>query len=148
MTATPTFPVQPLALPAESYDRFSHTVDGATVKVYAIAENWTYFVTDTPDTGGAAVPVSWSMGSTTVRRFPGDPEPYQRAGSTGNRALPKTVSRILPGQSFVLSDGVETRQFSYVGSLSRLYAYCLSAAKKDFTLISSTGKPYPVKKTV
>ena len=128
------------------YDIFSHTIDGKTVKVYAIDANLTYFVTDTPVTGIAGAPVTYAVKGQTVRRFPGAPAPYNRAGFTATRSLPVARGRAIPGKPFVLTDGIETRQFSYVGSLSTLYAYLLGSAKLNFTLVSPSGASRPIVK--
>ena len=129
-----------------TYETFSHSIDGKTVKVFAIPANLNYFVTDTPYTGAAGTPISYAVPAQTVRRFPGDPSPYNRAGFTATRSLPVARKRAIPGKPFVLSDGIETRQFSFVGSLSTLYAYLLNAAKQDFTLISPSGAARLIKK--
>ena len=130
-----------------TYDIFSHTIDGKTVKVYAIAANLTYFVTDTPVTGIQGAPRTYAVKGGSVRRFPGDPAPYNRAGFTATRSLPVARGRAIPGKPFVLTDGIETRQFSYVGSLSTLYAYLLGSAKLNFTLVSPSGAARPIVKT-
>ena len=147
MTQTPVAAPAALAVPKISYDTFSHSVNGKSVKVYAIKDNWNYFVTDTADVPGVTPSVSYAVRGQSVHRFPGDPLPYNRAGFTATRSLPVARKRTLPGKPFVLTDGIETRQFSFVGSLSSLYAYCLSAAKQDFTLISPSGAARPIKKT-
>ena len=130
-----------------TYETFSHTIDTKTVKVYAIAANLTYFVTDTPVVPGVGAPVTYAVKAQTVRRHPSDPAPYNRAGFTATRSLPVARGRALPGKPFVLTDGIETRQFSFVGSLSTLYAYLLNTAKQDFTLISPSGAARLIKKT-
>jgi hypothetical protein len=122
-----------------TYDIFSHSIDGKTVKVYAIEANLTYFVTDTPVTGVAGAPITYAVKGSTVHRFPGDPNPFNRAGFTAKRSLPVARGRAIPGKPFVLSDGIETRQFSYVGSLSTLYAYLTSSASRSFNLVSPSG---------
>ena len=130
-----------------TYETFSHTIDTKTVKVYAIAANLTYFVTDTPVVPGVGTPVTYAVKGGAVHRFPGDPAPFNRAGFTATRSLPVARSRAIPGKPFVLTDGVETRQFSYVGSLSTLYAYLLNSAKLNFTLVSPSGAARPIVKT-
>ena len=147
MTQTPV--LAPAAAPVGpfKYDTFSHTVNGKSVKVYAIKENWTYFVTDTADVPGVTPSVTYSVKGSSVHRFPGDPLPFTRGGFTATRTLPVARKRTIPGKSFWLTDGIETRQFSFTGSLSSLYAYVLSASTKDLTLISPSGASRPIKKT-
>ena len=145
MTQTPIAPAFMAAEPI-SYDTFSHTVEGKEVKVYAIAANWNYFVTDTADVAGSAVSKTYSVPGSQVHRFPGDPLPFNRGSYSATRTLPVARGRAIPGKPFVLTDGIETRQFSYTGSLTSLYAYVTSAVKKDCTLVSSAGKARPIKK--
>ena len=146
MTQTPVAAPAPLAVAPITYDTFSHSVNGKSVKVFAIKENWNHFVTDTADVPGATPSVSYPVRGQSVHRFPGDPQPFNRAGFTATRSLPVARKRSIPGKPFVLTDGIETRQFSFTGSLSSLYAYCLSAAKLDFTLISPSGAARVIKK--
>ena len=147
MSQTPSAIPAPLVDAPARYETFSHTVDGKTVKVYAIKDNWNYFVTDTPDLPGALVNKTYAIPSSQVHRWPGDPLPFNRKGYTATRALPVARGRALPGKPFVLTDGIETRQFSFTGSLTSLYSYVLGAAKIDFTLVSPSGKSYLIDKT-
>lgn len=141
MTQTP---VKPWALPEGYYQSFTHTVDGKKVRVWAIDANWTHFVTDTPDTEEPLVPVTWSVGSTKVRRFPGDPEPYTRGGYTARRALPATRGKAIPGKPFALEDQGEFRVFSYVGSLTNLYSILKTKLKADCVLHTPSGRTMPI----
>ena len=135
-----------MAVNPGAYKTFSHSVNGKEVKVYAIEDNWNYFVTDTADVAGTTVSKTYRVPGSQVHRFPGDPLPFNRGAYTATRALPVARGRALPGKPFILSDGIETRQFSFTGSLTSLYAYVMSAAKKDFTLVSPSGKSRPIVK--
>ncbi len=143
MTQTP---VMPLALPEGYYQSFTHTVDGKTVRVWAIKENWTYFVTDTGDDASTITPVTWTVGTGKVRRFPGDPEPYTRNSYTAKRALPVTRGKAIPGKPFALEDQNEFRVFSYVGSLSALYSVLTAKVKADCALHTPSGRTMPIVK--
>jgi hypothetical protein len=139
MTQTPIAAPKALAPEDLAYKTFSHSVNGKSVKVYAIEDNWKYFVTDTPDAPGVIASKTFSMPATSVHRFPGDPLPFNRKSYSATRSLPVARGRTIPGKPFVLTDGIETRQFSFTGSMTSLYSYVVSAATKNCTLISPSG---------
>ena len=140
-------PVSPLVLPEGYYQSFTHTVDGKKIRVWAIKENWTYFVTDTSDAAQAIAPVTWSVGLTKVRRFPGDPEPFTRRGYTATKTLPVTRGRAIPGKPFALEDDTHFRVFSYVGSLSHLYAILSTNKKRTMVLHTPSGRSMVIEDT-
>ena len=47
-----------------------------------------------------------------------------------------------PGFTITLSDGIETRDFSYTGTMSGLVAWLKTSAKVDIQLYGPTGTPY------
>lgn len=135
-----------MALPEGYYQSFTHTVDGKTLRIWAIKENLQYFATETPDSEAPVLPVNWTVGATKVRRYPGDPEPYNRAGYTATKALPITRGKAIPGKPFALDDGTEFRVFSYVGSLTALYSILKTKIKIDCVLHTPSGRSFPIVK--
>jgi hypothetical protein len=126
---------------------FTGTVDSKQVRVWAVEANFAHFVTATPDQDSVPVVRSWVVGDSKIRRYPGDPSAFTRKGYTATRSLPVTRGRAIPGKPFVLDDGTEVRQFSFVGSLSRLISWLNTKVKADCMLYSPAGRAYVIKKT-
>jgi len=75
--------------------------------------------------------------------FMRDPAPssvdsHQRYFSTGLRRSKGGY----PGFDITLSDGIETRDFTYTGTMSALVAWLKTKAKVDINMFGPTGTPY------
>ena len=80
-----------------------------------------------------------------VRRYVGDPAPYT-VPSTAVEFMydPGRIDlQTLPGKPFILDDGVEKRQFSYVGDVMDLHAFLVGDAAMDLKLYT-VGPPYQI----
>ena len=69
---------------------------------------------------------------------PSTVDPYPRYFSTGLRRSKGGF----PGFVITLSDGTETRDFTYTGTMSGLVAWLKTTAKVDIDLFGPTGTPY------
>lgn len=136
MTQTPS----PLVLPDGFYESFSGTVGSKKVRVWAIKANLTHFATATADSATAPAAVTWNVGATKVRRYPGDPTPFNRLGYTATKQLPITRGKAIPGRPFALQDLSEYRTFSYVGALTTLVEWLRPKVKADCMLITPSGR--------
>lgn len=132
----------------------SNPAAGNELKIYTIApENLNYFI-DVASAGlealtAADVIVEESEskgGNSSVSRYPGDPNPYNRSNTPRKIMKNRQVfhGRALPGKSFVLAessadDTGETRQFTYVGDLRALHALMVGHLKKDVKFIHNNG---------
>jgi hypothetical protein len=128
--------------------------DTGTVKggeLYDKFGNLSYFADvdglEDKTTTGQDLAVSVSAHSTNS--FMGDPAPssvraHTRYLSTGLRRSKGGY----PGYPVTLSDGTETRDFSYTGTMSGLVAWLKTTAKVDINLFGPTGTPYDTIPTV
>jgi hypothetical protein len=111
--------------------------------------NWQYFfnqATMTPDSPGDVDKVLSVKGS-AVRRGPGDPAPFQRAG--GARIYvryPKSKGSARPGYKIVVAEHDpllggyrEKRVFAVGGALMDVWAYAKAKAKFQITLWGPNG---------
>ena len=99
----------------------------------------------TPDSSTGVVNKSGTKKAHTRRKYVGDPAPsnvvshaYEFMYDPGRIDL-----QTLPGKSFILDDGVEKRQFTWVGDVMDLHAYFVAEAKMDLKLYT-TGAPYVI----
>ena len=124
-----------------------HTIDGKDLAIIGETANINYFLTTelTPDSVGGVVNKTVSRRASTVRRYKGDPAPYNRLG--GDVQFMYDPGRIdlqtLPGKPFILDDGTEKRQFTYVGDVKDLHAFLVGDAAMDLKLYT-TGAPYVI----
>ena len=107
--------------------------------------NLTYFadVTGLQDKTASGADIESSVSSHSRGSFMRDPAPstvvaHQRYLSTGIRQSKGGF----PGSKITLSDGLETRDFSYTGTMSGLVAWLKTTAKVEITLYGPTGTPY------
>ena len=119
--------------------------------IWAETANLNYFVNTeiTPDTVGGVETRTKNIPKRSVRRYVGDPKPYDIPAVTGARYLYDPGRRGgggTPGKELICDDGVERRSMTYVGSFVDVHAYFLGDAAKDFTLYSE-GDGYPIKAT-
>lgn len=128
--------------------RAKHTVGDGPLAVIGETANINYFVKTplTPDSVDGVVNKQSRKKAHTRRRYVNDPAPanvkehdYEFMVDPGRIDL-----QTLPGSSFVLDDGIEKRQFTFVGDVMDLHAWLVSDAKVDMRLYTS-GPPYQIK---
>ena len=122
---------------------------GNELKIWTIApENLDYFIDiagsglEQRDSSDVVVAESASKGgNATVRRYPGDPSPFNRANTSSKIMKNRTVrhGNALPGRSFILDDGTERRQFTYQGDLRALHALLVGNLKMDVKFTHYNG---------
>lgn len=127
----------------------SNATEGNALAIYTIAaENLDYFI----DIAGSGLVIRASddvvvaqsnskSGTASVRRYPGDPEPFTRAN------VPKLIMKnrnvrhgaSLPGRRFSLNDGIEKRTFTYQGELAALHALLVGNLKMEVKFTHYNG---------
>lgn len=122
--------------------------DSGTIKggdLYDKFGNLTYFadVTALDDKARTGQDLSVQVSAHSTNSFMGDPAPssvkaHTRYVSTGLRRSKGGY----PGYTITLSDGTETRDFSYTGTMSGLVAWLKTTAKVEVNLFGPTGTPY------
>ena len=121
-----------------------HTlVDGQPEAIYAETANINYFLNTglTPDSVDGVVNVNQSVKQHSRRAYVGSSlttvtahartviyDPGRRNGSA------------TPGQQMILDDGIERRQFSYVGSWTKVHAFLVGDAKVDMKAFSAGAR--------
>ena len=127
----------------------SNPAAGNELKIWTIApENLNYFV----DVAGAGLEPQGSSdvvvaqtvskgGKSPVRRYPGDPTPFQRSNTSAKVMKNRTVrhGNALPGRGFTLDDGTEMRSFTYQGDLHALHALLVGNLKKNVKFTHYNG---------
>ena len=128
--------------------RAKHTVGDGPLFIIAETANINYFLKTplTPDSVDGVVNKQGRKKAHTRRRYKGDPAPsnvpehsYEFMVDPGRIDL-----QTLPGKPFVLDDGTEKRQFTYVGDVMDLHAWLVGDAKMDMKLYT-VGPPYLIK---
>ena len=122
--------------------------DSGTIKggdLYDKFGNLTYFadVTGLDDKTRTGQDLSVQVSAHSSSSFMGDPAPssvkaHTRYVSTGLRRSKGGY----PGVTITLSDGTETRDFSYTGTMSGLVAWLKTTAKVEINMFGPTGTPY------
>lgn len=116
---------------------------GKDIAIYGEPANINYFVTTplVPVSETAAVDKQSVVSAHTRRRYAGDPTPINVSGS--NREYLYDPGRrngsAVPGNPFILDDGIEKRAFHYTGTLMDLHAYIKGDASKDLVLYSQSA---------
>ena len=127
--------------------KMKHTIAGKDLVIIGETANINYFVKTevTPDSSTGVVNKSGQKKAHTRRRYSGDPtpsnvesHPYQYMVDPGRIDL-----QTLPGKPFILDDGTEKRQFTYVGNVTDLHAWLIGDAKAELKLYT-TGAPYVI----
>ena len=121
---------------------------GETFFIYGEPANINYFVeTDlSPVSEAGAENRTSSVSAHTRRRYVGDSNPINVSGSQREWLYDpgRKVGNALPGAPFILSDGVETRQFTLQGNIVDLHAYLVGEASMALTLTSADGAKYSI----
>ena len=124
-----------------------HSIDGSNLAIIGETANINYFLNTplTPDSVDGVVNKQGNKKAHTRRRYVGDPAPsnvsahsYEFMYDPGRIDL-----QTLPGRSFILDDGTEKRQFTFVGDVTDLHAFLVGEAKTDMKLYTS-GPPYQI----
>ena len=122
--------------------------DGQPFFIYGEPENINYFVnTDLESVSVTGVQNRESAVRTHPRRrYPGDSAPYNVPGHTRTWLYDpgRTSGNALPGSSFILTDGVETRQFTLQGNIIDLHSYLVGEASMALVLKTASGASYPI----
>ena len=123
--------------------------EGTDFFIYGEPANINYFVeTDlTPVSEAGAETRQSSVSAHTRRRYVGDTNPINVSGSQREWLYDpgRKVGNALPGSPFILSDGIETRQFTLQGDIVDLHSYLVGEASMDLTLRTGDGAKYKIK---
>ena len=123
--------------------------EGFKLDIYAELANINYFLsTDLVPAGvGTVVNKTATVKASTRRQYVGDPTPINVSG--GERIYMvdpgRKVGNALPGEPFILDDGVEKRQFTFAGNVVDLHAFLSSDVKAE-TNLYTTGARYVIPK--
>ena len=124
--------------------------EGFELAIYAEEANLNYFLNTpiTPASEGAIVNKTAIVKAHTRRQYVGDPTPVNVSG--GDRTYMydpgRKVGNALPGEPFILDDGVEKRQMTFAGNVVDLHAFFMSDAKAELKLYT-TGARYLIPKS-
>lgn len=106
-------------------------------------DNINYFIkTDlTPDSAGAVVNKQTTVKAHTRRRYYNDGAPSNVSSATREFLFDpgRRNGSALPGNPFILDDGIERRQFQYTGTFMDLHAFFVGEAKMALTLYSQSA---------
>jgi len=121
---------------------------GTDFFIYGEPANINYFLKTTlePVTVAGAENRQSTVSAHTRRRYVGDPTPINVSGSSREWLYDpgRKVGNALPGSPFILSDGIETRQFTLQGNIVDLHAFLVGDAKVAMTLTSADGAKYQI----
>ena len=124
--------------------------EGFELAIYAETENLNYYLNTpiTPAGEGTVVNKTATVKAHTRRQYVGDPTPVNVSG--GDRVYMydpgRKVGNALPGEPFILDDGVEKRQMTFAGNVVDLHAFLISDAKAELKLYT-TGARYVIPKS-
>ena len=121
-----------------------HTVkEDTNSAIYGETANINYFLkTDlTPDSADGAVNVSQSVKEHPRRKYKGSATTTVESHSRTVLYDPgRRNGSATPGQQMILSDGTETRQFTYTGPWIEIHAYLVGNAKMDLSAYSASAR--------
>lgn len=124
-----------------------HSIAGKNLAIIGETTNINYFLktTLTPDSVTGVVNKTATKKAHTRRKYVGDPSPSNVVSHSVEFMYdPGRIDlQTLPGKSFILDDGVEKRQFTFVGDVMDLHSFISSDAKMDLKLYT-TGAPYVI----
>lgn len=122
---------------------------GTDIAIYGEPANINYFVdTDlVPVSEGAVVDKTTDVSAHTRRRYATDSNPVNVSGSTREFIYDpgRRNGTAVPGNPFILDDGIEKRAFHYTGTVMDLHAYLVGEASMDLVLYSQSAA-YDIKK--
>ena len=120
-----------------------HVPDGTDLVLLGETANLNYFLKTalTPASAGSVVNKTTTVKSYTRRKYATDSNPVNVSG--GSREFLFDPGRrnggAVPGNPFILDDGVEKRQFHYIGTVIDLHAFLVGDAKMDMTFYSQSA---------
>ena len=121
-----------------------HSLDGGDAAIYAETANLNYFLKEAlaPDSATSVTNVQQSVKAHTRRRYVGDTTPANVSAHSRDVLVDpgRRNGSATPGQQMVLSDGVETRQFTYTGPWTDVHAYLVGNAKMDMSAYSASAR--------
>ncbi len=124
-----------------------HSIDGKNLAIIGETANINYFLKTALDSDSATGVVNKTATKKqhTRRKYVGDPAPSTVTSHTVEFMYdPGRIDlQTLPGKSFILDDGVEKRQFTFVGDVMDLHSFLVGNAKMDLKLYT-TGAPYVI----
>jgi len=116
---------------------------GSDVAIYGEPDNINYFLNSdlVPASAGAVVNKEAIVGSSTRRKYAGDPAPSNVKSHTREFLYDpgRRNGAAVPGKPFILDDGIEKRQFSFTGNFVDLHAFFVGDAKMALTLYSPSA---------
>ena len=124
--------------------------EGFELAIYAEEANLNYFLSTpiSPVSEGEVVNKTADVKAHTRRQYVGDPTPINVSG--GPRVYMfdpgRKVGNALPGEPFILDDGVEKRQMTFAGNVIDLHAFLVSDVKSE-TKLYTTGARYVIPKS-
>ena len=125
-----------------------HSVGDNGLAIIGETTNINYFLKTalTPDSSTGVVNKTSTKKAHTRRKYVGDVSPSNVSGHSYEFMYdPGRIDlQTLPGKSFILDDGIEKRQFTFVGDVMDLHSLFVGDAKMDLKLYT-TGAPYVIK---
>ena len=119
------------------------TVPGDLNAIYGEPANINYFITTplVPDSVDGVVNRQSTVKAHTRRRYATDDTPVNVSGSEREWLFDpgRRNGSAIPGNPFILDDGIEKRAFHYTGTFMNLHAFFVGEAKMDFTLYSQSA---------
>lgn len=121
-----------------------HTVkEDTNSAIYGETANINYFLKTalTPDSADGVVNVSQSVKAHTRRAYKGaTPANVASHSRTVLYDPGRRNGSATPGQQMILSDGTETRQFTYTGPWTEIHAFLVGNAKMDMSAYSASAR--------
>ena len=126
-----------------------HSIPDSTAAIWGETVNLNWFLNTplSPDTIGGVETRTKAVPQRSVRRYKGDPNPYEIKAQPTVRYLydpGRKNGGATPGQELILVSGDEKRSFTYVGSFVDVHAFLLGDVKAD-TTVYSAGAAYELK---
>lgn len=123
--------------------------EGFELKIWAETANINYFLTTplVPAGEGTIVNKTSAVKAHSRRQYPGDSSSINVSASSRTYMVDpgRKVGNALPGEPFILDDGVQKRQFTFTGNVVDLHAFLLSDVKAE-TKLYTTGARYVISK--
>ena len=121
-----------------------HSIANSSAAIYAETANINYFLSTelVPDSVGGAENRQKSIPSRSVRRYPGDPTPYDVNSVTATYLYDpgRRNGAATPGKEMILNDGTEKRCFTYTGSWTDVHAFLVGNAAMDLAAYSESAR--------
>ena len=121
-----------------------HSIPNSDAAIYAETANLNYFLkTDlTPDSAGQVENKQASVSSFQRRRYPGDSTPINVTAHSRDYMVDpgRRNGNATPGKQMILDDGIERRQFTYVGPWMDIHALLVGDAANDLKAYSESAR--------